>query len=64
MMNCREAARLMSDELDRELGASRRFALRLHLLLCRGCRHYRQQMAFLRRACRQETTVDEAPPAG
>jgi hypothetical protein len=26
-------------------------ALEMHILLCKGCRNYRDQMAFLRRAC-------------
>ena len=51
MMNCKRAARLMSDELDRDLSGGERFGIRLHLLLCAGCRPYRRQMAFLRQAC-------------
>lgn len=58
MMSCKEATRLMSDEMDRDLPAGERFSLRLHTLICVGCRNYRQQLSFLRLACRQE-----APPA-
>ncbi len=50
-MNCREAVRLMSDGMDRALGRGALFSLHLHILLCTGCRRYRQQMAFLRLAC-------------
>ena len=59
MMHCKEAVRLMSDEMDRALTGGERFSLRLHILLCTGCRHYRRQMSFLRQACQQEDFADE-----
>lgn len=52
MMNCKQATRLMSEELDRTLGRRERIALHLHVLICNGCANFRRQMAFLRRACR------------
>ncbi|QKS28742.1 zf-HC2 domain-containing protein [Accumulibacter sp.] len=60
MMNCKQATRLMSDEMDRDLSAGDRLALRLHTLLCSGCARYREQMSFLRQACRQQVTADKA----
>ena len=63
MLTCRHAARLLSEALDRPLSARERTALRLHTLLCIGCRNYRRQLSFLREACGQEVTTDEpAPP--
>ena len=62
MMSCKEAVRLMSEEMDRELAGSERFALRLHTLLCLGCHNYRQQMSFLRQACQQQVAADDATP--
>ena len=59
MMHCKEAVRLMSDEMDRALTGGERFSLRLHILLCTGCRHYRRQMSFLRQACQQEYFADD-----
>lgn len=53
MMSCKEAARLMSEALDRPLTAHERFALRLHTMICRGCSNYGKQMAFIRRATRR-----------
>ena len=60
-MNCREAIRLMSQEMDHKLAGSERLSLRLHVLICLGCRRYRQQMAFLRQACRRDPPADDAP---
>lgn len=51
MLSCREATRLMSQQMDRPLGLGEKVSLRFHLTICRGCRNYRRQMDFLRRAC-------------
>ncbi len=53
MLTCREATHLMSEEQDRELRMGERAGLGMHLVACRGCRQYRRQMDFLRKACRR-----------
>lgn len=58
MMSCRKATHLMSQELDRELSRTERMALRFHVFMCSGCTNFRQNMAFLRRACSR--AVEEA----
>lgn len=50
MLSCQEASRLLSDRIDRPLGARERFALRLHLAMCRGCSRVSEQVQFLSRA--------------
>ena len=50
MLTCKEAARLVSQGLDRRLGLAERLALRLHLLVCDGCTNFSKQVAFLRRS--------------
>jgi hypothetical protein len=52
MMNlsCKEATRLLSQREERKLGLGESAALRLHLLICHGCRAVSEQIAFLRRA--------------
>jgi Putative zinc-finger len=50
MLTCKEAARLVSQGLDRRLGFGQRVALRVHLLVCDGCTHFSRQAAFLRKA--------------
>ncbi len=61
-MNCKEAIRLMSEEMDRDLDGGNRFALRLHKLICVGCRNYQKQLSFIRQACQQQVAVDDATP--
>lgn len=52
MLTCRQATRLMSEGMDRPLRPGERLQLRLHLAFCRGCRAFKRQTAFLRRASR------------
>jgi hypothetical protein len=49
-LSCKEASRLMSQGLDRDLDLGQRTALRLHLLICTACTRVKTQLAFLRRA--------------
>jgi hypothetical protein len=50
MMNCKQATELMSQAQDRLLSRRERIALRLHLLICKGCSNYNRQLAFIREA--------------
>jgi hypothetical protein len=50
MIDCREAARLMSRAMDDRLPLWDRLRLRLHLAICDACSNARRQMQLLRRA--------------
>jgi predicted anti-sigma-YlaC factor YlaD len=50
MLSCKEAARLLSQDLDRKLGFGERVTLRVHLAICDGCTNFKSQVAFLRKA--------------
>jgi hypothetical protein len=49
-LSCKEATQLLSQREDRKLALGERVALRLHLVICRGCRAVSEQIPFLRRA--------------
>ncbi len=49
-LTCKEAHRLVSEELDRTLPLGERLRVRMHLLACGSCTHFKQQMQFLRSA--------------
>ena len=53
MLSCKEASRLVSQGLDRDLGWFERVRLRLHLAICDGCTNFKKQVDFLRRALRE-----------
>ena len=54
-ITCREAARMLSEVLDRDLPAEEQLRLRAHLLICRGCRSIGDRFSFLRSAMRKIT---------
>jgi hypothetical protein len=49
---CREIHRLTSEGMDRQLSWVERLRMRLHLLLCVGCRRFGEQTTLLRHAVR------------
>jgi hypothetical protein len=49
-LTCKEASRLLSQGLDRDLPLAQRAALRLHLTLCDACTRVKRQFEFMRRA--------------
>ena len=52
MLSCQEATRLMSEKLDRKLALVEVMNLRFHLMMCKGCRHFDDQMLCLRQLTR------------
>ncbi len=61
MLSCKEATRLVSEGLDRELPFWRRMRLRLHVVMCRGCSRYTRQITALNRLISDHYGDD--PPA-
>jgi predicted anti-sigma-YlaC factor YlaD len=49
-LSCKEASRLLSQSLDRDLSLGEHARLRLHLTLCDACRNFNQQLKQLRQA--------------
>ncbi len=48
MMNCQQTTRLLSDALERELSIKERTSLKVHTMMCSGCRNFGKQMGTLR----------------
>ncbi len=62
MMNCTRATRLASESLERPLQLHERFGLRLHLMMCSGCRCFEQQAQQLSTICKAYPgETDETP---
>ena len=51
--SCREASELLSLAQDRPLTVREKLILHVHLPLCDGCRNFKAQLAFMRRAVRE-----------
>ena len=58
MLSCKRATELMSQRMDRNLDLGSRMSLRLHLMMCSGCRNFSRQMQFLRHASRRISRRD------
>jgi len=43
----------LSQEMDKELGMMQKMNLRVHLMMCSGCRNFGKQVEFLRQSCRK-----------
>lgn len=53
MLSCKESTHLISEAQDRSLSLAEKVSLETHMLICTGCRRYREQMSFLHTLCRQ-----------
>ena len=53
MISCKRATQLMSQGMEQKLSLRQRLALRLHILMCAGCRNTLRHFHFLREAIRK-----------
>jgi hypothetical protein len=53
MLSCRDVSKIVSSDEMNELGRMKRMELRLHLMLCRHCKRYADQMRAIGEAMRQ-----------
>lgn len=63
MLRCHEVTHLVASDEIAEAGLLRRLELRLHLLMCRHCRNYVQQLRRIRDAARRLWAEDADPEA-
>lgn len=50
MMNCHKATRLISEAQERELSMPEKMSLKVHLMMCAGCKNFSLQVPFLSKA--------------
>ena len=48
MLSCKQASQFISASLDRPLTLSERIVLRLHLIICKYCKRFSQQLQTMR----------------
>lgn len=53
MLNCKQNTELLSQSLDRPVTFREKLAMRLHLVMCRGCRNFEKQLTFMRKTSRE-----------
>lgn len=50
MLNCSEVTHLCSESQERQLSFKENMSLKMHTMMCSGCRNFREQMHTLRTA--------------
>ena len=50
MLSCKDATRLLSRQQERRLSLRERLSLKMHLMICYGCKNYGRQIDFIRAA--------------
>ena len=55
MLTCQQATRLVSERQDRPLRGRERVGLWVHLMMCRFCRAFERQLAYLQAIARRHT---------
>lgn len=53
MLNCKQNSELLSQSLDRPVSLREKMAMRLHLMMCCGCRNFEKQLTFIHKAARE-----------
>lgn len=56
--SCRHTSELLSQAQDRPLTLVEKLLVHVHLPLCNGCRNFRSQLGFMRRAARRFVARD------
>jgi hypothetical protein len=59
MLSCKEASQIISQSLDRPLTMRERLAVKLHLLICKYCKQFSQQLQTIRNALKIASTKIE-----
>jgi hypothetical protein len=60
MFNCNEVSQKVSESMDRVLPFHQQMMIRSHLLMCKYCARFRDQLLLIRKAIRSEEDPDEA----
>jgi predicted anti-sigma-YlaC factor YlaD len=60
-IDCQEASRMLSAQLDGTLPVAERARVRLHVVLCDACRSVEEQFGFLRAAMKRLGNDEQGP---
>lgn len=61
MLNCRQVTRLFSQAQERDLSFAERVGLRIHVMMCKGCRNFGEHMTVLRKVTRTYAGSESNP---
>lgn len=61
MFNCKKVTQLVSESLDHKLPFYQRLGIRIHLMMCKFCSRYKEQLLFLRKTAQLYSESSEHP---
>jgi len=64
MFHCKDVSRKVSEAMDRQLPFHHRMFIRVHLMMCKNCTRFRQQLLLLRKASRIDELTGNALDPG
>lgn len=59
MLDCQQITRLYSESQERTLTLQERMSLKMHVMMCSGCRNFGKQMHTLRHIARAYAKVSD-----
>ena len=59
MLNCKEVSEKVSESMDRTLPLHYRLQVKMHLLLCKYCNRFKNQLLMIRGAARVEDVAED-----
>ncbi|WP_366520624.1 zf-HC2 domain-containing protein [Rhodoferax sp.] len=54
MMNCQQATKLISESQERSLSLPEKMSLKVHVMMCSGCKNFSLQVPFLSKAMKAQ----------
>jgi len=61
MFNCKDVSRLVSESMDRDLSFTKKMGVRFHLMMCRHCARFQDQLARIRKLICSQSEGDIPP---
>ena len=59
MFNCKDVSQRVSEAMDRSLPLHHRMMITIHLMMCKYCTRFKQQLLAMRDACRLDDLYGE-----
>ncbi len=59
MMNCQQATKLISASQEQSLSLPEKISLKLHVMMCAGCKNFSLHVPFLSKAMKAYADFDE-----
>jgi len=56
LFNCKEVSHLVSESMDHKISISKKMGVRFHLMMCKHCARFENQLTMIRSLLKSQTT--------